>query len=272
MLTQGLHLPDHVEQLGRDQTFCFACHPGVVCFTGCCRELELALTPYDALRLSRELGLTNSEFLDRHVVIEQEAGETFPRFYLGMVDDGRASCPFVSTAGCAVYNGRPGACRAYPVGRAAMLGRNARREEFHVLVREPHCRGFNDQARTWTVDQWIADQGLLEYNRINDELLFLFHHPRVRRGLVLSKDERDRFILALYRLDEFRALVAGPGLGKDFTLDPATREAALDNDTELLRLGVRWLQTLLLGGDRLAQGIKKGLDPNNKKKGFAESV
>lgn len=248
MLTQELDLPDHVKQLGREETFCFACHPGVACFTECCRELELALTPYDALRLSRELGLTSSEFLDRHVVIEQEKGETFPRFYLGMVDDGRASCPFVSSAGCAVYNGRPGACRAYPVGRAAMLGRNARQEEFHVLIREPHCRGFDNQPGSRTVDQWIADQGLTRYNRINDELLFLFHHPRVRRGLVLSRDERDRFILALYRLDEFRALVAGPGFDKDFPLDPKTRQAALDNDTELLRLAVRWLQALLLQG------------------------
>ncbi len=248
MLSQELHLPEHVKQLGRQETFCFACHPGVACFTECCRELELALTPYDALRLSRELGLTSSQFLERHVVIEQDKGETFPRFYLGMVDDGRASCPFVSPAGCAVYEGRPGACRAYPVGRAAMLGRNARREEFHVLVREPHCQGFDNQPEPRTVDQWIADQGLLAYNRINDELLFLFHHPRVRRGLVLSNDERDRFILALYRLDEFRALLAGPGLGRDFPLEPKIRQAALDNDTELLRLGVRWLQALLLQG------------------------
>ena len=34
-----------------DRPFTFACHPGVPCFTECCRELDLALTPYDVLRL-----------------------------------------------------------------------------------------------------------------------------------------------------------------------------------------------------------------------------
>ena len=37
--------------------FRFACHPGVVCFTECCRDLKLLLTPYDVIRLKNRLGL-----------------------------------------------------------------------------------------------------------------------------------------------------------------------------------------------------------------------
>ena len=35
--------------------FSFACHPDVPCFTKCCSDLDLALTPYDVLRLKNRL-------------------------------------------------------------------------------------------------------------------------------------------------------------------------------------------------------------------------
>ena len=102
------------------RSFTFACHPGVPCFTDCCRMLELALTPYDVLRLRKATGLTSRELLENYIITEQDPGEPFPRFYLTMVDDGRASCVFVSPQGCTVYPHRPSACRAYPLGRAAV--------------------------------------------------------------------------------------------------------------------------------------------------------
>lgn len=46
-----------------DGTFQFACHPGVPCFTECCRDLRLLLTPYDILRLKTHLHLEAGAFL-----------------------------------------------------------------------------------------------------------------------------------------------------------------------------------------------------------------
>ncbi len=49
-----------------DNSFSFACHPGLSCFTECCRDLRLALTPYDILRLKNRLGLASNDFLDQY--------------------------------------------------------------------------------------------------------------------------------------------------------------------------------------------------------------
>ena len=89
------NLPEEFQQITADHQFVFACHPGVSCFTECCRELDLALTPYDVLRLKRHLQLSSSKFLEQYVIIEWDEQQLFPICYLTMIDDGRASCIFV---------------------------------------------------------------------------------------------------------------------------------------------------------------------------------
>ena len=56
-------LLDSLPELKPDETFCFDCNPDVPCFNRCCAELTLPLTPYDVLRLRRNLGLGSEEFL-----------------------------------------------------------------------------------------------------------------------------------------------------------------------------------------------------------------
>jgi len=75
-------LPKNVTRITAAESFSFACHPKVACFTDCCRQLELALTPYDILRLKRETDLDSSSFLEQYVIQEQEDEDVFPRFYL----------------------------------------------------------------------------------------------------------------------------------------------------------------------------------------------
>ena len=62
-------LLDSLPELKPDETFCFDCNPDVPCFNRCCAELTLPLTPYDVLRLRRNLGLGSlyhPAFLSRH--------------------------------------------------------------------------------------------------------------------------------------------------------------------------------------------------------------
>lgn len=232
-----LELPDQLQQLADGESFSFRCHPGVACFTECCRELELALSPYDVLRLTKALGLTSQEFLDRHAVIEYTEEDRYPQVYLGMVDDGRASCPFVGPQGCLVYRDRPGACRTYPLGRAAQPGADGSITELFVLLREPHCQGFADDRRQ-TVAEWGADQGWGAFNRFSDQWL----QSLTDLGLSerrLTPAQVDTFILALYNLDSFRAalLAQPPQMAKStVALDPT------GSDEELLASGMRWLR------------------------------
>lgn len=238
-------LPENMRRLAKDETFHFRCHPGVPCFTECCRQLDLALTPYDVLRLAKNLGLSGAEFLKQYAVIEHLEGEAFPQVYLGMVDDGRASCPFVSTAGCAVYHDRPGACRTYPLGRGAYRTADGSIGEMHVLLTEPHCRGFLETAAQ-TADSWQADQDLHAYNAMNDELLSLLQDQRLKEGWRPDGNEIELYLDTLYRLEHFKARALA-GEIKGLQIIGLETPVAAGNDEAFLRAGIKWLHHEFFG-------------------------
>jgi Fe-S-cluster containining protein len=242
-----LQLPQNVRQLATGETFNFICHPDLECFTDCCRDLELALTPYDVLRLKNTLHLKSSDFLDRYVIVEKGEQDIFPRLYLAMVDDGRASCPFVTAAGCTVYDSRPGACRTYPLGRAVSQRADNSRNELHVLLSEAHCRGHNaTDAQRFTAASWTDDQELALYNEFNDLLLPLLQHEQVKQGRRLNSKQTDLFIMALYDLDVFRDFLLQPNC-KSSAAPPERLRSMAESDTALLRFGIGWLHSALFG-------------------------
>lgn len=201
--------------------------------------LELALTPYDVLRLRIATGLTSSQLFDDYIIIEQEPGEPFPRFYLTMVDDGRASCVFVAEQGCTVYKHRPAACRAYPLGRAVERDKNGTVEEHFVLVKEDHCQGFAEPV-VQNALKYSTGQELLTYNRFNDAIAVILQHDSIRKGFIPSAKQIDLFILALYNIDTFREMMLN-GLIDSISLTP-TEKHRLKNDEELLVFAIDWLR------------------------------
>lgn len=233
-------LPENFQSLHGKEKFYFSCHPGVPCFTECCRELDLALTPYDVLRLKNHLQMHSGSFLEQYVIIEWEEGQIFPTCYLTMVDDGRASCVFVEKTGCRVYPDRPSACRAYPVGRGARRQADGTTEELFVLIKEPHCCGFEEEQEQTPLD-YFSDQDLATYNRINDALMPLLQHQRIQNGFRPERKQLDQFILALYNLDMFRQEMADGRISMNRPLGALELQAMSGDDEELLLLGVRWL-------------------------------
>ncbi len=245
-MTTG-NLSENFQQVSTDQQFTFSCHPEIPCFTECCRELDLALTPYDILRMKRHLNLSSSKFLEQYVIIEWEKEQLFPTCYLTMIDDGRASCVFVRKTGCSVYTDRPGSCRAYPLGRGASRNNDTVATESLVLIQEPHCRGFeatNDQ----TVSRYLLDQGMELYNRFNDMLLPLLQHPSIQQQEFRpSRQQLDQYILALYDLDQFRRKLSDGGITLYHPLTPQQLKGFAGDDEELLLLGLRWLMQEFFG-------------------------
>jgi len=65
-------------RLERKSTFQFRCHPGVPCFTRCCRNMDIILTPYDIIRIKRRLGLTSDIFLSLYTQAEMLAEARIP--------------------------------------------------------------------------------------------------------------------------------------------------------------------------------------------------
>ncbi len=236
-------LPETVVRLAPDEPFRFSCHPGVACFTECCRMLELPLSPYDVLRLRRGTGLTSSQLHERYIIEEYEEGDLFPRYYLTMIDDGRASCAFIGKNGCQVYDHRPGACRAYPLGRAAASDLLGRIREHFVLVREEHCRGFAESPEQ-DAATYMKEQGLVEYNTFNDALATLLHHPSIGQGRFTPTHEQRRlFTLVLYDIDLFRAQLEHGALDI-----PGCAANIYSDDEKLLLFGIDWLKRTFFHG------------------------
>jgi hypothetical protein len=225
MTMEEISLPQNVRRLGDNETFRFSCHPQVACFTDCCRQLDLALSPYDVLRLRLALDISGAEFLDRYAIVEKSDEDTFPLVFLAMVDDGQARCPFVTEKGCSVYQDRPGACRTYPVGRGAYLDDNKQPAALFVLLNEPHCQGFENGPEV-SINDWLADQELATYNEFNDLLMTVLHHRRIKEGFRPDDRQQERYLNVLYHLDAFRQ---ESGADKNIA------------DQELLRTAVRLL-------------------------------
>ncbi|MBT8346061.1 MAG: YkgJ family cysteine cluster protein [Desulfofustis sp.] len=230
--------PEQFSRLHPGEMFSFLCHNRVSCFTLCCRELELALTPYDVLRLRLATGLNSAELHERYIIEELASEDTFPRFYLTMVDDGQASCVFVNDEGCSIYPHRPGACRTYPLGRGTTREQGQISEQF-VLLREPHCKGFKEKT-VQTPKSFMQSQELAPFNLFNDRLTVIIQHPKIQAGLRLSSAQLDLYKLALYDLDTFRAQLA------DNLIEPplAVPDSVYEEDDTLLEFGLDFIEKL----------------------------
>jgi len=229
-----------------DDGFQFACHPDVACFNQCCRGLKLFLTPYDVLRLKNRLGLSSDEFIDRHTMI-RPGQNGWPQPLLKMTDTYERTCPFVSDQGCTVYDDRPGACRSYPLGRGARGGQaGGSQEELFFLVREDHCQGF-EQGPHWSPQTWSADQGLEEYNQINDLFLPLITRPPKLVPPPAARKMAEMFFLATYNLDLFGRMVRESDLLKRFQVPPQRVQAMLQDEVELMKFGFDWLGFTIFG-------------------------
>lgn len=232
-------LPESLVSLKKGELFSFSCHKDVKCFTECCRMLELAVTPFDVLRLKKAKGLRSRPFLDSYIIMEQDPGEAFPRFYLTMIDDGRASCVFVGNNGCTVYDDRPGACRAYPMGRAVAKTASGRIDEHFVLMKESHCLGFFEKNEQ-TAESYSEDQALVEYNRFNDGVAQILQHESIRNGFSPSKKQVEQFTTALYDIDNFRKQLFTNKLTDTILSDTERKE--LESDENLLFYAIQWLK------------------------------
>jgi Fe-S-cluster containining protein len=229
-------------RLERGEPMPFRCHPGLACFNSCCRDKRLTLLPYDVLRLSRGLGCTSGELLDRHAELEIEPGSGWPTLRLRLGEDGR--CPFVREEGCGVYRDRPTSCRTYPLARAVCLGEDG--EPVETVLVDATCPGFGPPAAQ-TVEAWMRGQGLAAYHAANDRVAKLLLHPGRPRPLALSPAGVHAVVMALYNLDVFRELAARPGFAERSGLSPERVAGALASDEALLELGQDWVAAQLFG-------------------------
>lgn len=234
------------ERVGLKNRFKFKCHPGVACFTKCCRGINIILTPYDVILLKNRLGLSSEEFLAIYTEPHIMEKTDLPVVTMKLLDDDKQSCPFVRDDGCLVYEDRPTTCRYYPLGVASLTHKEGADDEgFYFFVDEAHCRGF-EEDKTWTVAEWRKDQGVDRHDEINAEWTDLVVRKRsFPQNIKLTEQSKQMFFLASYNIDKFREFVFGSSFLDRYDIDPATQEKIKNDEIELLNFGMRWLKFVL---------------------------
>ena len=115
-----------------------------------------------------------------------------------------------------------------------------------MLIREPHCRGF-DYGKTQTVREWLRDQDTAVYNQINDQLMEIIGLKNQLRPGRLDAQSSELFYTGLYDLDNFRKKLLNRNLVQVFHPETADLDAAFKDEVALLMLGMRWIKQVLFG-------------------------
>lgn len=240
-------MENNMRPLLLNDTFQFSCSKTVPCFNECCRDLNQFLTPYDILRLKKRLRLTSSLFLEQYTSQHTGPETGLPIITLKTDYMHEYKCPFVTSSGCSVYEDRPSSCRTYPLVRLASRSRETGQiTEQYVLLKEPHCLGFN-QGQSWTVREWVENQELIDYNEINDMLMEIISLKNRCLTGPLDIQSRLMFHMACYDLDKFRSHIIEKGIRIDEPLEASVLDAIKTDDIALLKLGYRWIKERLFG-------------------------
>ena len=243
-------------KLTLDSPLKFRCHPGVRCFTACCGGIKIVLTPYDILQLTKRLDLPAYEFLHQFTQPTYLENTDMPGVMIKLREDDN-KCPFVTPDGCTVYTDRPTACRYYPVGMAdfheggtrdALGNENTSQEEkFFFLVREDHCKGF-EEDKEWTIREWRADQGVDVRDEMNKEWLRLvMRRKSFGQQASLSEQAKRMFFMASTDIATFRKFVFESSFLDTYEIDGETVKKIKEDDVELMLFSFKYLAATLFG-------------------------
>ncbi len=233
-----------------DSKIQFRCHPGVTCFTECCGNIKIVLTPFDIMQIRKRLDMDAADFLHTYTEPTYLEKTDFPGVVIKLTEEGR--CPFIKskTEGCMIYSDRPTACRYYPVGMAnfhegAQEGQSS--EEFYFVVKEPHCRGF-EEDKQWTIKEWRADQGVDLRDRMNKGWMELvMRRKSFGYQATLSEQAKRMFFMASTDLDQFRSFVFDSSFLKTYDVDQETLDRIKEDDVEMLLFSYKVLASMLFG-------------------------
>ncbi|MBI4686091.1 MAG: YkgJ family cysteine cluster protein [Nitrospirae bacterium] len=229
--------------------FRFRCHKGIKCFTKCCSNIDIMLTPYDIIRMKNKLGLSSEEFLEKYTFSTVDEESSHPYAYLKMDKDEKKSCPFVKAPdGCTIYTDRPVSCRYYPIGQATLKKQkddSVVHEEFYFFVKEKHCLGYNEDTE-WTVESWRDDQEANLYDDMNRGWKSILMRRNLPGQKELDPNKQEQFYIASYDLDRFRRYVFDSKFLDVFDINTEENEKIKSDEIALMKFGFRYLKYLFM--------------------------
>ena len=260
--------PSNIEplKLTLDSTLKFRCHPGVSCFTACCGNIKIVLTPYDILMLTKRLDIPAHEFLHTYTTPTYLEKTDMPGVAIKLREADN-KCPFVTPEGCTVYTDRPTACRYYPVGMADFREGGSKdadgneqtpdEEKFFFLVKEDHCKG-HEEDKVWTIGEWRADQGVDLRDEMNKKWLrLIMRRKSYGHQANLSEQAKRMFFMASSDLTHFRRFIFESSFLDTYELDEKLIEKIRKDDIELMLFSFDYLAHTLFGAQIPAMTIKE---------------
>ncbi|MFP3869344.1 MAG: YkgJ family cysteine cluster protein [Syntrophobacteria bacterium] len=229
-----------------DDSFRFACHHGLDCFTRCCRDITIFLTPYDIIRMKNALDMSSEDFLESYTVYLISDTSGLPVVTLKMNDDEERSCPFVTPEGCTIYQDRPWSCRMYPLQPESTKITESKGREYYSLMDVPFCQGLAED-RVCTVRDWLAEQGVPIYLEMEGAFKKITMNPSLAAQKITNPRLQEMFYMACYDIDRFRRFVFESKFLQTFDIDQETLEKIKSDDVELFKFAMRWLEYGLIG-------------------------
>jgi uncharacterized protein len=238
-------MPDHLkpgshgpERLDADHIFRFQCSPGLSCFTECCGDVTIALTPYDVMRLKNALAVNSEKFLDDYTIIIPKQGKLIPLVLLKM-NEADKRCPFVTPQGCSVYADRPWPCRMFPL--------NVNDDgTFSVIAEAKKCRGL-EQDTGQRISDWLIEQGVPVYDEMNNLLGQITSPLRAQQPDIDNPQILKMVFMALYNLDKFKDFVFSSTFLDRFDIENTKIEKIKRSDIELLQFAFDWIKFGVFG-------------------------
>jgi len=229
-----------------EDKFRFVCHKGLKCFTVCCRNTTIFLTPYDILRMKNALKMSSEDFLKAYTttLIKKDSG--LPVVVLKMGEDEEKSCPFVTSEGCTIYEDRPWSCRIFPLQPESTNITEKAGKEYYSIVDAPFCLGLKED-RVLTIEEWKEEQGIPIYNEMEQLFKKITMSEYLKGKEITNRKIQDMFYMASYDLDRFRRFVFDSKFLDVFELDSSMIEKIRTDEVELLKFAFRWLEFGLIG-------------------------
>ena len=109
-----------------------------------------------------------------------------------------------------------------------------------MMLKESHCFGFKD-GREHTVKEWIIEQDIEQYNRMNDMLMEIISLKNQTIPGELDIKSGYLFRTALYDLDTFRAQLFSNKIQTD-DFNKEEIKTAKQDDTVLLKIAFSWVK------------------------------
>jgi uncharacterized protein len=242
------------EEAERSRTICFQCRPGLPCFTSCCQDVNIFLSPYDILRMKNRLKISSGSFLETYTRTLLPGVGKIPIILLTMRSEDKR-CHFVTDEGCSIYEDRPWACRMYPLDKSDETG------EYSFIVDPEKCQGQKENV-PWVLKDWFEDQGLPPYDDMDMRFRLVTQYPRLLEAGIDQPQVQRMFRMACYDLDTFRRFVHETRFFDLFEVDEEVKERIVSDDVALLELAINWLRFGLVCGDVLPikkEQMKKGV-------------